>query len=261
MYQIWTYITDPVWNNEFHYDERIALWSQGKIFIPNLITWSIDDLEEWSEIVFEEVENGKLVSCIGLKHFIETSLFAKEGEGDSKKIPVYIIDNHNHALTFWYKHNTTTWNLKPETFNLVHIDQHADIKPNNNTCPPLLKEGAPFRVEDFETFINTQTNVGNFISAALNNWIINEVIQIRTDYALHNLKPSTFNLPTGQAGLQPFILDIDVDFWEDKSPQEMESDFEIIRNLVDNACLITIATSPYFIDQKKAIEIVKQLLQ
>jgi len=58
-----------------------------------------------------------------------------------------------------------------------------------------------------------------------------------------------------------YILDIDVDFWEDKSQQEMESDFEIIRKIVDNACLITIATSPYFIDQKKAIEIVKQLLQ
>ena len=242
MYSTWTYITDPVWNNEFHYDERIALWSQWKIFVTNLIQWSVDDLEEWSEIVFEEGENWKLVSCTGLKHFIQT---------EYKWIPVYIVDNHNHALTFWYKHNTTTWNLKPATCNLVHIDQHADTKPNNNQLPITNYE---LPITNIEAFINTQTNVGNFISAALNNWIINEVIQIRTDYALHNLKPSTFNL-------QPFILDIDVDFWDGKSQQEMESDFEIIRKLVDNACLITIATSPYFIDQKRAIEIVKQLLQ
>ena len=63
-----------------------------------------------------------------------------------------------------------------------------------------------------------------------------------------------------------YILDIDVDFWacpsdrrEDKTQQEMESDFEIIRKLVDNACLITIATSPYFMEQKRAIEIIKLL--
>ncbi|MEI6118986.1 MAG: hypothetical protein WCP92_07400 [bacterium] len=41
----------------------------------------------------------------------------------------------------------------------------------------------------------------------------------------------------------------------------MESDFTIIRQLLDNVCLITIATSPYFMDQKKAIEIIKHLLQ
>lgn len=58
-----------------------------------------------------------------------------------------------------------------------------------------------------------------------------------------------------------YILDIDVDFREDKSAQEMESDFEIIRKLIDNACLITIATSPYFMNQKKAIELIKELLR
>ena len=58
-----------------------------------------------------------------------------------------------------------------------------------------------------------------------------------------------------------YILDIDVDFREKKSQQEMDADFEIIRKLVDNTCLITIATSPYFMDQKQAIEIIKAILQ
>jgi len=253
MYTIWTYITDPIWNNEFHYDERIALWSEdespaslGKIFIPSLITWNIDDLEEWSEIVFEETENWKLVSCTGLKHFIETSLFAKEGEGDSKKIPVYIVDNHNHALTFRYTHRFNVWAF--ERLVVIHIDQHADTKPNTNQLPITNYELPITEVEDF---VNTKTNIGNFISAALNNRIINEVIQIRTEHALHHSTIQQWSI----------IVDIDVDFWEWKSDQEIESDFEIIRKLVDNACLITIATSPYFMDQKKAIEIIKQLLQ
>lgn len=31
-----------------------------------------DNLEEGSEIVFEEEENGELKSCTGLKHFLQT---------------------------------------------------------------------------------------------------------------------------------------------------------------------------------------------
>ncbi len=45
------------------------------------------------EIVFEEVENGQIISCKGLKHFvrIEKTLFPE----------MVIFDNHNHALFFW----------------------------------------------------------------------------------------------------------------------------------------------------------------
>jgi hypothetical protein len=51
-----------------------------------------------------------------------------------------------------------------------------------------------------------------------------------------------------------------MDFWSEKSQQETESDFKTIRKLLDNVCLITIATSPYFMNQKKAIELIKNLL-
>ena len=58
-----------------------------------------------------------------------------------------------------------------------------------------------------------------------------------------------------------YILDIDVDFREQKTDEEMKADLEIIRKIVDNVCLITIATSPYFMDQKRAIEIIRTILQ
>ena len=104
-----------------------------------------------------------------------------------------------------------------------------------------------------EDFVNEKTNVGNFISVALHNNIIDEVIQIRSQHTLHNMEALDFHTYN-------YILDIDVDFWEQKTQQEMESDFKIIRKIVDNACLITIATSPYFMNQKKAIEIIKMIL-
>jgi hypothetical protein len=250
MYKIWTYITDPVWNNEFSYQERIALWSVGKIFVPSLITWSLDDLEEWSEIVFEEALNWKLISCTWLKHFVQL---------EYEWIPIYIVDNHNHALTFWIQKQKTPlikWSHTEsrkaggetkKDVTLIHIDQHSDSKPNSEKL-----DG------DRENFVYTKTNVGNFITGAVNSWIVNKVIQVRTDYTLQQLQTLNFELWT-------IIVDIDVDFRTCLSNRRVDKeitpeDIQIIRSLIKKAKLVTIATSPYFIDQKKAIGIIKKIL-
>ena len=235
MYESWTYITDPIWNNEFSYTERIALWSVGEVFVPNLIKWNLENLECGSEIVFEEAVNWRIVSCIWLKHFIQT---------DYDWVPIYIFDNHNHAMTFRTHYRLNVWAL--QRLVVLHIDQHSDIKENN----------AEFKIKNaekhsIESFVNEKTNVGNFITTALNSWIINEVIQIRTDYTLHH-----FNIATVQQW--SIIVDIDVDFRVEK--ELSEEDIQIIRNLIKKAKLVTIATSPYFIDQHEAIEIIKELL-
>jgi len=237
MYTSWTYITSPAGNNEFSYNERIALWSAGKIFVPSLVKWSLANLEEGSEIVFEEVVNGKIVSCTWLKHFIET---------DYEWVPIYIVDNHNHAITFWAQHRLSVWTL--ERLVVVHIDQHADTKENNSE---FRMQGA--ELDDLEIFVNEKTNVGNFITATLNNWIIDEVIQVRTDYALRE-----FAIRNSQS-VNSLIVDIDIDFRVDKeiTPEHIQ----IIRTLIKKAKLVTIATSPYFIDQKRAIELIKEILQ
>lgn len=57
-----------------------------------------------------------------------------------------------------------------------------------------------------------------------------------------------------------YILDIDIDFREQKSEEEIKNDVKIIQKIVDNVCLITIATSPYFMNQKRAIEIIRKIL-
>ena len=237
MYVSGTYIVKPIWNNEFSYNERIALWSKGKIFVPSLIQWTVADLEEWSEICFEEMENNKLVSCTGLKHFVQTTY---------KWIPTYIFDNHNHALFFRYNYrlNVSTF----ERLVVLHIDQHADTKENKNSFKAT--HSSP---QEAFGFANYACNVGNFLTSAKDAEIIEEIIQIRSEHALHNMEKLDFHNYN-------YILDIDIDFWEDKSEKEIESDFEIIRKLIDNVCLITIATSPYFMEQKQAIELIKKLV-
>ena len=244
MYKTWTYITDPIGNNEFHYNERIALWSEGespaslgKIFITNIIQGNLDDLEEWPEIVFEEIENEQLKRCTWLKHFLQI---------EYKGIPTYIFDNHNHALFFRYRYTKQFENTKP--FVVIHIDQHADTKENKNSF-----NAAHASPQEVWNFTNYGCNVGNFLTSAKDAWIIEEIIQVRSQYALHNIEALDFHTYN-------YILDIDVDFREQKSEEEVKHDSKIINKIIDNVCLITIATSPYFMNQKKAIEIIRIIL-
>lgn len=232
MYEKETYIDKPIWNNEFSYKQRISLWSVGKLYIPSLIQGNVTDLQQGSEICFEEVINKKLISCTGLKHFLQTTYHG---------IPVYIVDNHNHAFSFRLTQHVNL--LTPEPVSLIHIDQHTDIKENKN----IFSVG-----EDIETFVNEKTNVGNFITVAINSWIVKDVIQVRTDYALNELVNPLTRKPENH------ILDIDIDFRVDK--EITENDIQIVRELITKAELVTIATSPYFIQQDKAIDIIKRLL-
>ncbi|HBB04278.1 TPA: hypothetical protein DCZ39_05300 [Patescibacteria group bacterium] len=176
-----------------------------------------------------------------------------------KGVPTYIFDNHNHALFFRYRHTKQLMaplrkgdergfiseDMKP--FAVIHIDQHADTKENKNSFNAKYASH-----QEVLNFTNCACNVGNFITSAKDAGIIDEVIQIRTDYALHNMQDLDFQKYN-------YILDIDVDFWVKK--EVTSQDIEIIQKLIKNSCLITIATSPYFIDQKEAIEIIKKILQ
>jgi len=239
MYNIWFFITEPTGNNEFSHTERLALWSEGKIYIPPMREWTIEDLEIGTEIAFEEVVDNKLISCVGLKNFISTSL---------EWIPIYIFDNHNHALFFRYRHTKQFENIEDaKPFKVIHIDQHSDIKPNINSFD--AKHISPAEIFGFT---NYACNVGNFITSAKDSWLIQETIQIRTETALHSIPPLDFQNYN-------YILDIDVDFREKKN--DIDNDIKIIKNLIKNVALVTIATSPYFMDQTKAIEIVKKILK
>lgn len=246
MYKNPIFIINPISNNAFSYTERKELWSTCEIYVPSLIQGTLTDLQLGSKICFEEVINGKIISCIWLKNFVQLDYHGK---------PIFIVDNHNHALSFRYNHRHSKLSQPSEPFNLIHIDQHSDMKPNGNRFPipnlPAGRQGSWFPIPEIEDFVNTKTNVGNFIPAAINSWIINEVIQIRTDTALHSILNFEF-------WILNFILDIDIDFREGKEISQEE--IQTIRQLISHAEIVTIATSPYFIDQKQAIHIIKKIL-
>jgi hypothetical protein len=58
----------------------------------------------------------------------------------------------------------------------------------------------------------------------------------------------------------PYILDIDIDFWApEMGIEEFDRSIEKTRQLIAGASIVTIATSPCFIDQERAVEIVRLL--
>ena len=179
----------------------------------------------------------------GLKNFlwIEKSDFP----------PIFIFDNHNHAPVFrYYKVKKS----KSDSPILIHIDQHSDCWENNET---LKLDEYEDNLEKVFHFYNEKCNVWNFILPSLESWIISDQIQIRSTTTLKNLEIKKN---------QNFILDIDLDFylnWISRNEINYES-VKILKEKFyefwkDTLC-ITIATSPYFLDQELAIRIIEKLL-
>ncbi len=165
--------------------------------------------------------------------------------------PIFIFDNHNHAPVFRYN---IIYNKRIKNVELIHIDQHSDCWENKNHLKLNWNEN---ELENVFHFYNEKCNVGNFIPSSIESWIISDQTQIRSISALKNLKIEKN---------QNFILDIDLDFclnWIDRNIINEESikilkkKFNEFRNF---ALCITIATSPYFLNQEVAINILKKLL-
>lgn len=134
---------------------------------------------------------------------------------------IVIVDNHDRVLEF-----------RPKGFPVIHIDQHTDMRP-------VWAEGI---------------NVGNFLRYALDTNFISSALQINTEYKLLTYDFSSFDSID-------FILDIDLDFRDpEMSIEQFKKTIQITKNLIKKAKIITITTSPYFLDQNLAINLIKKLL-
>ncbi len=97
-------------------------------------------------------------------------------------------------------------------------------------------------------YTNEVLNVGNFIKPALEYNLFSEVIIVDSMYS--------FNLEiTGE-----YVLDIDLDIFS-KDMDYINRDFKMskIKEYIEKSTVITVATSPFFIDQNYAIKVLKEL--
>ena len=179
-------------------------------------------------------------------HWLKNFLWIEKSEFP----PILVFDNHNHAITFRYN---IIYSKNFNDISLIHIDQHSDNRENKHHLELNQKEN---ELEKVFHFWNEKCNVWNFIPPALESWIISNQIQIRSTTALQNLKINNQN----------YILDIDLDFcldWINRNKVSQEI-IKLLKNKFNNiwkyALWITIATSPYFLNQELAIKIVEELL-
>ncbi len=220
------------WNNSFAWKEREEkYWYPPTLFIPSLIRGDISDVQIGDEVVFEEIEDGKLRSCVGLKHFVQIN-----------SRPIIIFDNHNHALYFWIE-AMRRWILHP-WFELIHIDEHSDLWENKN----ILNLDKAISDEEYAwDFTNLSCNVGNYIQPAIQSGLVGKMIRIENESQIDeymNYKPRWSS-----------VLNLDLDVFApelDFIPEEKK--IQLIQNLLPWADYITIATSPYFINQWNALK-------
>lgn len=223
------YIDRPLGNNVFSYEER----KNKSIYVPKLIEGTLCDVKIGEKVVFNEIDDdGNEIKAKGLENIVEWDTC------DGKK--VYIFDNHNHAFYFW--NDALHQNLFNKGCTLVHVDQHKDTRvPENydvNTDD----------MDDVFRYTNEVLNVGSFIKPAMEKKIFSELI----------IMDSTYSLKENVSG--EYVLDIDLDiFSTDMDYIPFADRFDRIQELIKGASVITIATSPYFIEQDKAIKVLKEL--
>ena len=132
--------------------------------------------------------------------------------------------------------------------------KHADTRDPGKY---LLKPDS----EDMEKvfhYTNFFLNVGNYIIPAEKEGIIWDTVQIRGEGALDMYNDGEFT-DLQQEG-RNIILNLDLDFFE---PELDFIDYnlkkQVILDIAHKADIITVCTSPYFIDQQRALEVFKDI--
>jgi hypothetical protein len=225
-------IEGPVGNNALSYARR---GPSPHLWVPSLVSGTLADVVPGNRVVFEDFdEHGTLQSCTGLAHIVATTW---------KGTPTVVMDNHNHAFYFWFE-AFMTGHLQPGA-TLVHLDQHRD------TRTPALAFDEASTLSDAFRYTNFHLNVGNYIVPASQAGLIDEILLVTGEDDLHNLT---------LAGRGNTILNIDLDFF---APAMSYVDFTLARRFINahvpSASLITVATSPFFIDQPRAIARLREL--
>lgn len=225
-------------NNAFAWDERIEKYGRSPtLVIPRLIDGTLDDVQIGTDIVFEEQEDGILRSCVGLENFVQLSK------------NIVIFDNHNHALYYWI--DAMRRCIIEPGYELIHIDEHSDLWSNDHTLD--LEKALKDETYAWE-FANLECNVGNYILPAISSELIGTMIRIENEYQIDKYMDYT---PSENS-----ILNLDLDIFApelDHIPSEKK--IKIIKNLLKKVKYVTIATSPFFIEQWRAIRYLHQILR
>jgi len=216
------YLKDRSGNNEFSYDlrgENPSLW------IPPLCEGGLDLVRPGDQVVFaDQDEHEDLRFCTGLACELKTDILG---------VPAVVVDNHNFVFYFWAE--ALEQGLFSPGAILLHVDQHKDSR-----TPPAPYTGDT--LSDAFLYTHHVVNVGNYIQPALERGWFSQVVNVTGEFELN------------QRVEGDFVLNLDLDFF---APELDYISFQkaraFLRDHAQRAKLVTIATSPFFIDQERAI--------
>ncbi len=252
----------PISNNFFSYEKR----QNKEIIIPKLKEGNIEDVKASNSAAFIELdENGVENSCLGLEYFIKL-----------KDKEVYIFDNHNHSFYFAYQLFLDT----NKSYDFIHIDQHKDLREPNiifERYKEGLKSNDKFLKAEFEKlnlkyedydykneiefekliaylYTNTELNVGDFIKPLMKEGVIDEFYCIDSLYKMQEFKTYDYK--------RDYILDLDLDFFSKEMDYiKCEEKLELVKTAVKNAKLVLVATSPYFIEFDRCMDVIAKIFE
>lgn len=206
---------------------------------------NLDDISLWNEIVIQDIDHhDRLISEVWLAHIYTYGWGA----------PTIIFDNHNYAL---YR-RLTYFSPTSAPPHIIHIDQHSDMNTPDSRLDPDIYHTWWYTHADIQHYTIHDCQISNFIHPYMRLFPETQLTWIKSEHQLLQ-----YNDLISQISLTwPCILDIDIDFRAPQmSIQQVDETIRITRSLISHASLVTIATSPMFIDQERAIEIVKELLK
>lgn len=240
MYKKSFYIEENIWNNSLSYEKR----ENKKLYVPSIIYWWFDDITlqfDKEKVAFEDFWfDWKLAKHYWLRNFYRIKWKDKE---------IILFDNHNHALYFWYE-TKNKWLIKDNT-TLIHIDEHADMRD-----PEEYLSNDDFN--DLEKVFNytnfSKVNVGNYIIPAQKQWLIWQIKQIRNTTNLEEYLDYKNSLNWD------IILNLDLDFFQpDLDFIDYELKKKVVLDAASKAHVITVSTSPFFIDQDLAVRVFRDI--
>ncbi|MBU1031617.1 UPF0489 family protein [Patescibacteria group bacterium] len=208
-----------------------------------------------------------------LKEYIRTSFGIKQ-------IPVYIFDDHNHALFAWYE--ALNEHKIEKGVNLLHFDDHPDSSIPER---PLCSQSSSLQdIADYARSIWCDVFIEPALSSGLiqsvywvnyrKNWqngkgqnmhrvsVIDTQASLSRDYTILRITNDLSLSPNVKFVPKRTIVDIDIDYFDSiTDPNKENAEIERLREEMTHADVITIATSPGFISGERAIRLANELLR
>jgi len=216
--------------------------------ITSLKIGSLNDLKVGQHVAFQDFEGEHWLECVGL----ESAILCLD-----YPIPIYVFDNHNHVFYAWAEALKMDWFQKGAT--LVHMDEHFDDAPPP-TPSPLAGEHPLQRLDNLEDvwrYTNEVLQIATYIKPAMQTGIFKDCLNYveSKDFEARRDALQCVSIDDNVV----INLDIDV-FHPDMSHISWRQKIDVLKHYLPQTRLITIATSPHFIDQEKAIELVKKVV-